>query len=255
MKVEQYHFYFLKDQHFQDYKNYKLFTDYYTNYNNHTKGDRPYYLCIEKKDVCWVIPLSKQVEKYTELYNKEVIQHGKSIKFHFLTLNKKDAVLLIQNAFPIAHENIKNSYEYNNKPMELIDKKEIKEINDKFYAFLRVLSTGYTFFPNQADVLSLEKEIISDVKFKKYTEQLLIENSKFNKPFILDEPLLNLIREYNKNFKVPKTLRNICSDYKKDKLNTVKNPLLQSIGQYLTTQQANAKALERSKVPSIQHEP
>lgn len=235
MRVEPNHLYFLNDNHFKKYKQYKLFTDY----DDKSKGSRPHYVCLKKENVCWVIPLSTKIPKYKDLYNKEISKYGKSIKYHFIKLGKKESVLLIQNAFPVAYKNIDKPYLHFNVPLKITNQKDISEIKSKFDDMIELISKGYTFYPHQPNVIKLEKEIIEDVKFEKYVSSLKKENSNFKIPLPLDEPVLLLIKEYNKFFDTPKTLREIYKDFKLDNTKNIKNPLLQSIGAYFATGQEN----------------
>lgn len=240
MRINEKQLYLLNDNHFKRYKNYKLFTDY----ENKNKGARPYYICVKKKDVCWVIPLSSRVEKYKSYYNNEIKKYGESVKFHFTKIGGKESVLLIQNAFPISYKNIERPYLQYNKEVAIKDNKEVNSIKSKLDKMLKFVERGYTFYPHQPNVLELEKEIISDVEFDKYVEQLRKENSNIKHPLTLDEPILKLIKEYNKQFDTPRTLKQINDDYKIDKTKDIKNPLLQSIGSYFATQQQNVMANE-----------
>lgn len=235
MRIEENYLYFLKDEHFKQNKKYKLFTDY----ENKNKGERPYYVCFKKQDVCWVIPLSTQVDKYKSFYEKEIQRFGNSTKFHFITLYGKESVMLIQNAFPIAYKNINKPYIKNNIQMKISNISEIKSIKKKFNRMISLINKGVIFYPHQPNVLALEKELLAEYKFDKYVENLRSENIKLKSPLKLDEPILNMIKEYNKQFNEPKTLKDICNDYKADKESLVKNPLLQSIGVYFATQQQN----------------
>lgn len=239
MKHEENHLYFIKDEHFAKYSKYKLFYSPRTN----EKKDRPHFLCFKNKNnVYWVIPLSSRVTKYKKVYDKEILKHRRSLKFHFAKVSGIENAFLIQNAFPVASYHIKKEYMKDNKSVLLENQSDINEITQKLKSYLYQLSKGVVFYDNQPDVLALEKEIIQDVKDRNYINSIRRENAKLSQPFVLNKPILNSILEYSKTTGEYKTLKQIAKEFLKDKDNTIKNPLLQSIGTYFKTQQENSIA-------------
>lgn len=245
MKHKENHLYFIKDEHFAKYSKYGLFYSPRTN----EKKDRPHFLCFKNKNnVYWVIPLSSKVSKYKKEYNKEVAKYRRSLKFHFAKVSGIENAFLIQNAFPVPSYYIKKEYMKDKRSVLLENQSDIKAINQKLKSFLHQISKGVIFYNSQPDVLSLEKEIIQDMKDRHYINSIKRENAKLSVPFELNKSILNSILEYSKSSNKYKTLKQIAKDYSLDKKKDIKNPLLQSIGVYFKTQQENITELAPKQI-------
>ena len=65
MKVENGKFYFIKDEFFDIFKDYKLMQ------NKESGNKRPCYFCFndpENEKIIWFVPISSKVEKYKVIY-------------------------------------------------------------------------------------------------------------------------------------------------------------------------------------------
>ena len=82
MVIEDGKFYFIKDEFFKIFKEYKLME------NKESGNKRPCYFCFRdkfNKEIVWFVPISTKYEKYEKIY-----EHKKqnSIKFIILFLGK-----------------------------------------------------------------------------------------------------------------------------------------------------------------------
>jgi hypothetical protein len=231
LNLDETKLYFLKQNHFKQHQEFSLI--------DNKNGTRPYYLCIKNSEYSWVIPLSSKVDKYKKMYEDDLKRGKKPIKYHFIKISGKESVVLIQNAFPVSNKNIKEPYIKYSKYLEIRDLKDISEIKKKLNTFKHIVKRGIKLYPNQPDIHKLEQKLINQIKEEKYISSLFNENKQLPNPLKLDRTVISLIIKYNENFKEPKSLKDICLDYKLDKNNSVKNPLLQSIGTYFATQQQN----------------
>ena len=68
MKVENGKFYFIKDEFFDIFKDYKLMQ------NKENGNKRPCYFCFndpENKEIIWFVPISSKVDKYKVIYENK----------------------------------------------------------------------------------------------------------------------------------------------------------------------------------------
>ena len=78
MKVENGKFYFIKDEFFDIFKDYKLMQ------NKENGNKRPCYFCfndLENEEIIWFVPISSKVEKYKSIY-----ENKKKLEKKFITL-------------------------------------------------------------------------------------------------------------------------------------------------------------------------
>ena len=71
---------------------------------NHEGGAyRPTYFCIKdvKTGLMWVIPMSRQIEKYQVIIDKDLKRHGRCLKIYIGKYANKLNAFLFQNMFPI----------------------------------------------------------------------------------------------------------------------------------------------------------
>ena len=132
MKVENGKFYFIKDEFFDIFKDYKLMQ------NKENGNKRPCYFCFndpENKEIIWFVPISSKVDNFV---------FGKVLG--------KEKAFLIQNIFPTTEEYIESKYQNKMKDVEITEtlKQEIigtsmnviklakKGINIPFYDILEM---------------------------------------------------------------------------------------------------------------------
>ena len=97
MKVENGKFYFIKDEFFSIFKDYKLME------NKENGNKRPCYFCfndMENEEIIWFVPISSKVEKYKSIYENKKKARKKVYNFVFGKVLGKEKAFLIQNIFP-----------------------------------------------------------------------------------------------------------------------------------------------------------
>ena len=77
MKVENGKFYFIKDEFFDIFKDYKIMQ------NKENGNKRPCYFCFndsENKEIIWFVPISSKIDKYKTIFeNKKRTRNEKYI--------------------------------------------------------------------------------------------------------------------------------------------------------------------------------
>lgn len=116
MKIEDGKFYFIKDDFFELFKEYKLMG------NKESGTKRPCYFCFKDKyneNIIWFVPISTKYEKYMKIYEYKKQKQNKVYNFVFGEVVGKKAVFLIQNIFPTTEEYILEKYVTENKDVEI----------------------------------------------------------------------------------------------------------------------------------------
>lgn len=154
------HFYFLESRYFVDFNDDKLMSNHET--VDGATHDRPCYCCLKLKDtdnIFWGIPISSQVKKYREIYNKKLSKYGICDTIEFGNVLGVERAFLIQNMCPITDEYIKNEYVHYGVPVAL-DFETHNRIKRKAAKVLALLhnSNKNFIFPN---VLEIEKALKS----------------------------------------------------------------------------------------------
>lgn len=152
MKIESGKFYFIKDDFFNMFKEYKL-TE-----NKENGNKRPCYFCFndfENKEIIWFVPISSKVEKYKNIYEDKKKTRKKVYNFVFGKVLGKEKTFLIQNIFPTTEKYIESKYQNKMKDVEITQvlKEEIiqasraviklakKGINIPFYNIIKMKET------------------------------------------------------------------------------------------------------------------
>ena len=118
MVIEDGKFYFIKDEFFDIFKDYKLMQ------NKENGNKRPCYFCFKDRqnsEIIWFVPISTKYDKYKKLYDIKKIKSGKRPVYNFVFGNVlgKKAVFLIQNIFPTTLEYIEKKYTNSNRDVEI----------------------------------------------------------------------------------------------------------------------------------------
>jgi len=118
MIIEDGKFYFIKDEFFDIFKDYKLME------NKESGNKRPCYFCFrdrKDKDIVWFVPISTKYEKYKKIYENKKSKVGNRPVYNFVFGNVlgKKAVFLIQNIFPTTEKYIEEKYTNSNKDVEI----------------------------------------------------------------------------------------------------------------------------------------
>ena len=118
MIIEDGKFYFIKDEFFDIFKDYKLME------NKESGTKRPCYFCFrdrKNKEIIWFIPISTKYDKYKKIYDNKKLKVGNRPVYNFVFGNVlgKKAVFLIQNIFPITEKYIEEKYTNSNIDVEI----------------------------------------------------------------------------------------------------------------------------------------
>ena len=118
MKVENGKFYFIKDEFFDIFKDYKLME------NKENGNKRPCYFCFndpENEEIIWFVPISSKVEKYKAIYKNKKKIRKKVYNFVFGKVLGKEKAFLIQNVFPTTEEYIESKYQNKKQDVEITE--------------------------------------------------------------------------------------------------------------------------------------
>lgn len=150
MNIEDGKFYFISNMFIQKYGiKYNLME------NKEVGTKRPCYFCFKDKidkSIIWFVPISKQYQKYKNIYEKkkQKINH-EPLNFAFGVVKDEHAVFLIQNMFPTIEQYIEEKYQVKNNDVT-ISKPLQKEIIEKAEAVLRLELKGFNIaFSNLID--------------------------------------------------------------------------------------------------------
>lgn len=118
MIIEEGKFYFIRDEFFDKFKNYRLMT------NKEDKTKRPCYFCFrdrKNKEIIWFVPISTKYDKYKKIYEDKKLKVGNKPVYNFVFGNVlgKKAVFLIQNIFPTREKYVEEKYMNSNKDVEI----------------------------------------------------------------------------------------------------------------------------------------
>lgn len=164
-------FYVISDEFFKD------FPDPYLKGNK--EEHRPHYYALRDKrtGLYWMIPMSSQIEKYTNIINKRVSHNKPCDILHIAKLdNGKTSVFLIQDIFPVTDKYISRKYTIAENHLKITSEKLAKIIEQKARRTLGMIRRGIKFTPTQPDVLSIEKKLLNNnsvdsfIKGLKYKE-------------------------------------------------------------------------------------
>ena len=118
MKVENGKFYFIKDEFFDIFKNYKLMK------NKENGNKRPCYFCFndpKNKKIIWFVPISSKVNKYRTIYENKKKTRKRVYNFVFGKVLGKEKAFLIQNIFPTTEEFIESKYQNKMQDVEITE--------------------------------------------------------------------------------------------------------------------------------------
>lgn len=157
--MENGHFYYIKDQYFED------FSDPHLMKNKETvEGqvhDRPCFYAFQDKktELYWMIPFSSQVEKFHGIYEQKMQKYRQCDTIVFGEVMGHEKAFLIQNMFPITEKYIKNEYHDSRAhiPVRINGQLE-KELKQKANKILALQRKGIKLiFP---EVLVIEQKLL-----------------------------------------------------------------------------------------------
>ena len=102
--MENGHFYYIKDQYFEDFPDPHLMKNKET-----VEGqvhDRPCFYAFQDKktELYWMIPFSSQVEKFHGIYEQKMQKYRQCDTIVFGEVIGHEKAFLIQNMFPVTEE-------------------------------------------------------------------------------------------------------------------------------------------------------
>ena len=164
-------FYFIDDAFLNKYPN---LMKNKTPDSNGIRHDRPCFAAfqdIKIKDIFWLIPISSDIQKYTQEYNKKLnnqkakgIQNPKCDTIYFGKIHGSCSVFLLQNMFPVILRYISggNSYKINGIPVTA----EIKTENDVIKKAKKLLKLAIHNNPGifKQDVLKMYADLCDELK-------------------------------------------------------------------------------------------
>lgn len=126
MIVEEGKFYFIKNEFFYLFKDYKLMK------NKEDGNKRPCYFCfndVENEEIIWFVPISSKIDKYKIIYENKKKVRKKVHNFVFGKVLGKEKAFLIQNIFPTRKEYIESVYKSKMQDVKITEslKQEIIE--------------------------------------------------------------------------------------------------------------------------------
>lgn len=157
MKVGR--FYFIEDDFLERYN---------LSMNKGIGHDRPFFCCYEDKfdpKIKWVIPLYSNVERYEEIYNRQIRNFGKCDSIDFSYLFNRKSVFKINAAFPITQNHIKNIYINPETGKDVtMNWKDQKRITNKLKKNIVLQGRGRHIFYN--DVHMMRKQLLTEINQK-----------------------------------------------------------------------------------------
>lgn len=163
MQIEDGKFYFINNEFIEKYG-----VKYNLMKNKEIGTKRPCYFCFMDKvdkNIIWFVPISKQYEKYRDIYNKKKEKIKKEpLNFAFGIVKEEKAVFLVQNMFPTTVNYINEKYKVKNNDIT-ISKPLQKEIIEKAEDILRLELRGvHVAFSN---LLEFKQEVLDNIKLSK----------------------------------------------------------------------------------------
>ena len=130
---------------------------------NHEGGAyRPTYFTTKDKrtGLLWVIPMSRQVNKFSQYVQKDISRYGECLKIVIGDYTGVKAVFLLQNMFPILPKYIDHIHLIKNNPVPVNSNLQ-SIINSNFRKILRLHRKGIKIvFP---DISRLEKLMLDEL--------------------------------------------------------------------------------------------
>ena len=129
--------YHIKDEYFHLANDSKLM-------RNHEGGAcRPTYYCLldEKTGLSWVVPMSRRVEKYQAIVQRDIDKRGRCIKIVIGDFAGRNVVFLLQNMFPILPEYIDHIHTVKQKEIP-VNERLAKQIDQNFREVRRLHARG-----------------------------------------------------------------------------------------------------------------
>ena len=156
--------YKIKEQFFEDFPDENL---------KENKGEnRPCYYCFRdvKSDLLWMIPMSNQIEKYKRIIEERQKKNKPCDILHVAKLdNGRESAFLIQDIFPVSEKYILSEYTFNGNALTITSDALAETIEHKAKTILLLIRKGLKLLNTQADILKIEKELLSILNMQNET--------------------------------------------------------------------------------------
>ena len=136
--------YHIKDSYFETAQDDKLMR------NRESGSFRPtyYYLKDDKTELHWVIPMSRRINKYRAIIEKDTARYGECLKILVAPYGDGPSAFLFQNMFPILPKYIDHVHTIANIPMA-VNPVVQEKITKRFKEVRRLFAKGVKMvFPN-----------------------------------------------------------------------------------------------------------
>ena len=157
--------YKIKEQFFEDFPDENL---------KENKGEnRPCYYCFRdvKSDLLWMIPMSNQIEKYKRIIEERQKKNKPCDILHVARLdNGRESAFLIQDIFPVTEKYILSEYTFNGNALTITSDTLAEAIEHKAKTILLLIRKGLKLLNTQADILKIEKELLSKLSMQSETQ-------------------------------------------------------------------------------------
>ena len=144
--------YFIKDEFFE-----AVGEQYLKMNKNDTK--RPHYYAFRDKEtkLLWVIPCSRQTDKYKSIIRNRMNNGKKHNHIQIIKVNGIEQAFLYKDMFPTIDKYIENPYIKLNVYMEIRDPKKLEAIENNAKNIIKLMRHGVKFTPTQPDIMRIEQ--------------------------------------------------------------------------------------------------
>ena len=153
-------FYYISDEYYEKFYDCNLMGNRDADENG--KHGRPCYYCFEYDTYYWMIPISSQIQKYTDLYEEKITRYnGNYDGIRFGYVNGELRAFLIQNLCPVSSKYITSEYRVDRGTVPVtIDEKLSRELNGIVRKVLRFRKKGIQLTLTKLDIIlnELNKE-------------------------------------------------------------------------------------------------
>ena len=129
-------FYFVKDEFYSRFSDCGLMANKANGFHG-----RPCYFAVEIDYICWLVPISSQVEKYERIYAEKILRYRNYDGIKFGYVNGERRAFLLQNLFPITSNYLDNIYMVNQVAVT-VNKKFGAKIEKTVRKILRLYDKG-----------------------------------------------------------------------------------------------------------------
>lgn len=171
--MEQGYFYFISDEYYTKFSNEKLMTN--KEVIDGESHNRPcYYAYKDDEGIFWMVPVSSQIEKFTNQYNRSMKKYGMCDAVCFGYLKGEYNAFLLQNLCPVTEKYILNQYLHadTKKPVSIPNDLK-RELNAKIRKILRLAEKGkkLTF----TNILEMRQKLLDEIQNREVSlEQMKI---------------------------------------------------------------------------------